>query len=253
MRRISFGTIVVLAGMANSSAMAQATTHADWSGFYAGGLLGATQGKVDMASNSGSTIYFAPTETVQLARVSDKELKEWRPAGALVGGYGKQFGNVYVGIDLSANSLLMNDKRSVTETYVATPGTQFTLKQSASADWMATLRPRLGWAEGNWLAYVTGGIAVTRLHLNTTFTDNAWSAYSRSSVTKTLTGRSIGFGAEYALGQQWAFRGEYLHTRFGKTRSSSYLSTTNAGGGYLGHSGDFDAYGLLLGVTYRFQ
>lgn len=254
MRRIVISSLVALAGGISSSVQAQTTTPVDWSGFYVGGLLGAANSQSETHTSAGSdVIYFTPDEVIQLSDTGANELEQWQPAGGLVGGYGKQFGNVFIGIELSANSLLMDDKNSVTETYVSTPGTQLTLEQSVSADWMATLRPRLGWAQDNWLAYVTGGIAITRLQLDSKFTDNAWSAYSHSSDAETVTGWSLGFGGEYALSQTWAIKGEYLYTDFDKIKSSSYLSTTNAGGGDLHHSADLDTHGLFLGATYRFN
>jgi outer membrane immunogenic protein len=51
----------------------------------------------------------------------------------------------------------------------------------------------------NWLGYLTGGLAVTCLKLDATFTDTALTARSRSSGSKTMAGWSLGVGGEYAL------------------------------------------------------
>lgn len=254
MQRIVYGSVVVLLSGITGNALAQEPTPVDWSGFYVGGLLGAAKGKSETHTHAGAdVIYFLPDETVQLSEAGSNELEQWQPAGGLLGGYGKQFGNLYVGVEVSVSSLFLDDQHSVTETYVSTPGTNLTLKQSVSADWIATLRPRLGWAQDNWLVYVTGGLAVTQLRLDTKFTDDAWSAYSRSTTKETVTGVSLGLGGEYALGPNWAIKGEYLYTKFDEVESSSYLSTTNAGGGRLHHSADLDTQGLFIGATYRFH
>ena len=252
MRRTIAGFVVALAGGIDGAAMAQPASAVDWSGFYVGGLLGATNGQSNAKTIDGPGTYFNATDVSQLKRAGDNDLSQWRPSGGLVGGYSRQFGKVLVGIEVGANTLFLDKKYSVTEVYDSLTTARFTLQQSVSADWMATLRPRLGWAQDNWLGYLTGGLAVTRLTLDTTFTDTAFTARSHSSDSKTVTGWSLGLGGEYALNQDWALRGEYLYTRFNKITSSSSVTSTG-GSDTLNHSADLDTHGLFFGVTYRFK
>lgn len=118
---------------------------------------------------------------------------------------------------------------------------------------MATLRPRLGWAEDNWLGYVTGGLAVTQLKLDTLFTDNAFSGFSKSSDSKIVSGWSLGLCGEYALNENWSLRGEYLYTRFGRIMSSAETISTNTSGGTLDHRAMLETHGVMAGLTYRFK
>ncbi|CAA6604170.1 Outer-membrane immunogenic protein [Rhodospirillaceae bacterium LM-1] len=243
----------LIVGLSSGAVLAQSQTAIDWSGFYVGGLLGGTNTQAHAKTIVGVSKYLDATDAKQMARAGNNNLVQERPAGALLGGYGKQFGNVLVGIEASANTLFLDDEHTTSEVYDTVPTARFVLKQSVKADWMATLRPRLGWAQDNWLGYVTGGAAVTRLRLDTLFSDNAFNGFSQSSDKKYVAGWSLGLGGEYALGNDWSLRGEYLYTRFGQLKSSSETTSTNNSGGSLAHLAEFEAHGVMAGLTYRFK
>lgn len=243
----------LIGGLSSGMAVAQSLPSVDWSGFYLGGLVGGSSNKAQVQTTVGVEKYMDATDARQMDRAGNNDLPEWRPAGSLVGGYGKQYGNILVGLEASANSIFLNEERTVSEILQTAPTKRFTLKQSVSADWMVTLRPRLGWAEDNWLGYVTGGLAVTQLKVDTLYTDNAWSGFSQSSDTKIVPGWSLGFGGEYALSGNWSLRGEYLYTRFNQVMSSSTTTSTNNSGGSLDHRATLESHGVMAGLTYRFK
>jgi len=243
----------LIGGLSSGAAWAQSPTVTDWSGFYVGGLLGGTNSQARAQTTVGVTKYLDATDARQIDRAGNSDMTQWRPAGGLLGGYGKQFGNVLVGVEASANTLFLDDEHTVSEVYQTVPTARFTLKQSVTADWMATLRPRVGWVEDNWLSYVTGGIAVTRLKLDTLFTDNAFSGFSQSSKSKITPGWSLGLGGEYALDGNWSLRGEYLYTRFRQITSASETISTNNSGGSLDHTAELETHAVMIGLTYRFK
>lgn len=254
MRNFVIGVLGVLTAGVGGSAMAQSPRAAvDWSGLYVSGLAGATNGTADMKTVAGRLQYMDATDARQIARVGKNDIDQWRPSGALAGGYGMQFGHVLVGIEASANTLLIDEEHVRRQEMDANPGSQSTIRQSVKADWMATLRPKLGWAQDNWLGYITGGVAATRVRFDAQYTDNAFSGFSKASKEQVVTGWSIGIGGEYALGGNWSLRGDYLFTRFGEVHSVSDVTSTNNSGGTMFHSADLDTHGLFLGVTYRFN
>lgn len=252
MKGILFCALAALTGGISSGALAQTASGVDWSGFYAGGLIGATDSRSDVSMLVGTPKYLDATDTRQIARSGTHELDQSSASGGLFVGYGKQFGNVLVGIEASANSLSLSKEYVTTETYESVPTAQMTRRKSVSADWMAGLRLRLGWAEHNWLTYVTAGIAATRLKLDSSLSDNAFSGYSQASTSEWVTGTSLGFGGEYALTKNWALRGEYLYTKFGSVSTESEVTSTNNSGGTLIHKADLDNHGVFIGATYRF-
>lgn len=242
----------LVAGMGSGAAWAQAPT-VEWSGFYIAGLAGGAKNQTQAQTTVGVQKYLDATDAAQLNRAANSDLAQWRPVGGLLGGYNKQFGRVVAGIEVGANTLFLNDEHTVSEIWQTVPTARYILKQSVSADWMATLRPRLGWAEDNWLAYVTGGLAVTRLKLDTQYSDNAFNGFSHATQTKLVPGWSLGLGGEYALGGDWSLRGDYLYTRFRQIGSSSETTSTNNSGGALFHTAELETHGVMIGFTYRFR
>lgn len=252
MKAIVFCALTALTSGVSSGALAQTTSGIDWSGFYAGGLIGATDSRSDVSMLVGTPKYLDATDARQIARSGTHRLDQSGASGGMFVGYGKQFGNVLVGIEASANSLSLNKEYVTRETYETVPTAQMTRKKAISADWMAGLRLRLGWAEHNWLTYVTAGIATTRLKLNSTLSDNAFSGYSHASTSDWVTGASLGFGGEYALTNNWSLRGEYLYTKFGSVSTASEVTSTNNSGGTLVHKADLDNHGVFIGASYHF-
>lgn len=96
---------------------------------------------------TGTLQYFNATDARQIARSGTHQLDQTRASGGLFAGYGKQFGNVLVGIEASANSLSLSKEYVTTETYDSLSSAQMTRRKKVSADWIAGLRLRLGWAE----------------------------------------------------------------------------------------------------------
>ena len=77
-------------------------------------------------------------------------------------GYNAQVGNILLGLEAGANAFDFDASRSGTTTFISDPNLLFTVTNTIKSDWIATLRPRLGWVQDNWLLYVTGGLAWTR-------------------------------------------------------------------------------------------
>ncbi|MBS1142616.1 MAG: hypothetical protein H6R14_22 [Proteobacteria bacterium] len=239
-------------GGIGNSALAQTASDVDWSGLYAGGLVGATASRSDASMLVGTPKYLDATDARQIARSGTHQLDQAGGSGGLFVGYGKQYGNVLVGIEASANTLSVSKEYVTTEAYETVPTAQMTRKKAVSADWMAGLRLRLGWAQQNWLTYVTTGIAATRLQLDFTLSDNAFSGYSHALKSAWVLGMSLGFGGEYALTKNWSLKGEYLYTKFGNVSTESEVTSTNNSGGTLVHKANLENHGVFLGASYRF-
>jgi outer membrane immunogenic protein len=81
--------------------------------------------------------------------------------------------------------------------------------------WLVTARGRLGWT-GWWdktMIYVTGGGAWAKMdHSRTILGAQTVTGFTASD---TISGWTVGGGAEYALGYGWSVKGEYLYVDFG--------------------------------------
>jgi outer membrane immunogenic protein len=248
----------------SDGARAQSRPSADWSGFYFGGNLGAVTGAPDL--NSGvraDTTYFnTGTDSEQVAAAGSGTLRQTRLTGGVVGGYNAQFGNILVGLEAGANVFDFNASRAGTDIFLTDPNIHFAVTQRVKSDWIATLRPRLGWAQENCLIYVTGGLAWTRVQFDFAYTDdNAQpgsglpGAMARGSARATKTGWTLGAGGEYALSHNWSLTGQYLFADFGSIHGAATLvptPTLDEFSAVIGSSADLRTSLILVGATYRF-
>ncbi|KQU65751.1 hypothetical protein ASC75_11105 [Aminobacter sp. DSM 101952] len=212
-----------------TGAQAQDLTAHDWSGVYLGASIGGVggSGKVEATTSDGFVgSYFTSPDPEQIAATVAGPLSQWRATGGVFAGYGQQWDNLYLAVEGSANSLSFDGSRSSGAVYLSNPDGQFTHRLSATADWQATVRARLGLAQDRWLGYVTGGAAVTRIKLDATFADDflGAGAAGHSASDDTVLGFVLGSGGEYALNDRWTARVEYLYADYGKVSTSSVVT-----------------------------
>ncbi|HEV1999827.1 MAG TPA: outer membrane beta-barrel protein [Xanthobacteraceae bacterium] len=116
---------------------------------------------------------------------------------------------------------------------------------NTNIDWLATVRGRIGHANGPLLFYVTGGVAFAAIH--------AWhlplAGGFIADATPTETGWAVGAGLEGVLGGGWSLKAEYLYVAFGQTGQVG-----TAGFGTSVDVVDYvRAHILRAGVNYRFN
>ncbi len=195
-----------------------------WSGCYVGvhGGYGHGQNGGVHDSNQGS---------------GRNELDNLHPEGWLGGGQ--------VGCNWQMDSLVFGVEGDITATgmddsmpHNDEPDEDFL---DSEVDWLASLRGRMGIANGGLLFYGTGGVAWARHSLtdtddsSTQFTDHGWVA---------------GAGIEYMMANNWVLRGEYLHYAFSETHSfgSSDLPDGDEGDSYSLEDVDV----IRVGLSYKF-
>ncbi len=115
-----------------------------------------------------------------------------------------------------------------------------TVEASQKVSALASIRGRLGYAAGNWLPYVTGGVAFA--HAKREYDGPGGPA----SPENWHTGWTIGAGLEYAMSQNWTIRGEYRYSDFG---SKNYAVPSPGG---LGTDVDLQLHTVSLGLNYKF-
>jgi outer membrane immunogenic protein len=138
----------------------------------------------------------------------------------------------------------------------AVPGTTFTSTTSASSNWLFTARPRLGFANGNQLLYLTGGLAVSDMNFAQSIVITGYG--QRPGTGPTLGGASsgiqvgwtAGFGIEYALSWNWLIKAEYLYVSFPNQSTSQVFSGAPAASGTV--TDKLSASIARAGFDYRF-
>lgn len=125
---------------------------------------------------------------------------------------------------------------------------------SLKASWLATVRPRIGYAFDSSLVYMTGGVAFAHFKFAQTYSEPNWPAYGNSEASKTITGWTIGAGYEYAFTGNWSVKLEYLYAQFDSTILNDWLMVTSTGTSNMFHgtASGFDMNIVRVGLNYRF-
>jgi outer membrane immunogenic protein len=150
----------------------------NWTGFYIGVNLGGTWANNDSDNFTGDM------------------------SGVVGGGqigYNWQINNVLLGVEGDFNGTGLKNSESA---FVPGVGT-FTA--DAKLPWFATARGRLGWVQGPWLVYVTGGAAW--VNFEATLTGPGGGSVSDNA---TRSGWTAGGGVEWMFLPKWSAKLEYL-------------------------------------------
>jgi outer membrane immunogenic protein len=174
----------------------------NWTGFYVG-------------VNAGGSIGRDPTTITQsgLGPGSFISSNTMSPAGFIGGGqlgYNYQFApNWVVGVEGDFQGASQKDSSC----FLDCGGDIFfgqTVTVNQKLEWFATARARLGYTNGDWLWYVTGGGAWAKVH-----NDLAISGIFFGSANFNQNGWVVGGGVETHLGGNWTGKLEYLYMDLG--------------------------------------
>jgi outer membrane immunogenic protein len=170
-------------------------------------------------------------------------------------GYNWQINQIVLGAEADFQYIGLKETNRFTQTVSAPPASisvPYTFTKTSQADWLSTVRARVGYAWDRLLIYGTGGLAITESKssdiLSFNGDPNFTSTGSRSNVQ---LGWTAGGGLEWAFAARWSAKAEYLYARF--------PSKTTAKTTFIGNPVFFDAYTDRLtvnvaraGVNYRF-
>lgn len=187
-----------------------------WNGFYVGGFVGFGMRRATANTSTvfTSTGYFAATSVPAVNSSGRQTLNSTKFNGGGTVGYNHQAGNWVIGAEADFGSNGGTRSATTTTVYPCCAPTSFTVTQSVKTRWLFTARPRLGYAWGNTMAYVTGGLALTDLNYQALFTDTFATAHENGGINKTVTGWTGGGGFESKINDRWSVKGEYLYAQF---------------------------------------
>jgi outer membrane immunogenic protein len=244
---------------------------ADPPGQFGGGYLGANAGIAWGSSNYSTDPGCQPTSFVTfcdssgassangtaVANSGAGSLSSTGFTGGVQGGYNWQVGNIVFGGEGDFGALDLSKSVTATGDFpVAFLGTNYTLSDKVSAEWLLTLRGRLGLlATSQLLLYGTAGIAFTDLKVTSSYADNAIDASfpggtgygSRSDLR---VGWTIGGGGELLLAEGWSLKGEYLYVDFGSLSVAVPASNTPDYPELMGFKADLSAQIARIGLNY---
>ncbi|MGY2936678.1 opacity protein-like surface antigen [Bradyrhizobium sp. GM6.1] len=127
-----------------------------WTGFYVGGNVGGQWGSADPATSTAfyPAGYFADTSVTAIAAVGAQRVNSSSVTGGLTAGYNWQLNNAVLGLEGDINYFGLKGSASGSALYPCCAPTGFTVSSQVSADWLATIRGRIGFlAAPTWLLY----------------------------------------------------------------------------------------------------
>jgi outer membrane immunogenic protein len=233
----------------------------NWTGFYLGGNLGGAWGSSDAATTTvwSPTGYFDATSIPAIGAVGAQSIHASGFTGGVDGGYNWQAGSLVLGLESDLGYLGLHGGSSASGIYPCCSPEGFTINSSVRSDWLFTARPRVGFANNNWLFFVTGGLAVTDVSARFSFNNSYDTSPESGSLSNTKAGFALGGGVEVGLVGNWTVKAEYLYVDFG--RSSTISDNLLLTGGptpvaeptnVFTHSADLNASLVRLGVNSRF-
>jgi len=210
--------------LAAPAAFAQPAAY-DWTGFYIGLNAGGAWGNSDLNSHvdPSTNTYFAPSSITSVNSNGHGSISPSGFTGGVQGGYNWQSGPLVLGVETDFQAVDISQNGSKTVVYPCCAPESYTMTHGVSANWLWTLRPRVGWQGDGWLIYGTGGLAVADFGSRQHFSDTA-GATETANTSSTRTGWTLGGGVERALGGGWSVRGEYLYVGFQGVSSNGTLT-----------------------------
>lgn len=182
--------------------------------------------------NGGAGAVTVPPATFLTAQM-DYGASSWGAGGQV--GFNRQMGHLVLGLEGDMDGV--NGRASQFSSY-ALPATGLTTGAAVGIDrftdpnWTASVHGRLGWASGKLLLFGTGGLALADVRQGAFYsyapTPTAAAAAANpagtfgpfanaSAADTTLTGWTVGGGAEWRLSPALSIGAEYRHADYGHT------------------------------------
>jgi opacity protein-like surface antigen len=243
----------------------------NWTGFYGGMNVGAAWGSYDPTTATSLDVYlFHPRDVAAVNAAGAQRINPVGFAGGAQFGYNWQADRTVLGLEAELDYLHLIGAANSGANFYPAGGSGFfsggfRLNQfvvSSYADWLFTLRPRVGITANNWLFYVTGGLALTELKGQFLFTDGnerggVTGAVQEANVDSVRAGYAFGGGAETALTNRLSLKAEYLLVKFGNV--TAHQVSSNFVSGFVPPSPqnftqtmNLEANLLRVGLNYRF-
>jgi outer membrane immunogenic protein len=250
----SVGATTASAADMPMSTKAPTDTVYQWTGCYVGGNVGGgTTG-----SNFGSTIdpgtYLGAGDATTVTGSGSGSKNDIGLLGGGQIGCNWQTGTLVLGLEGDFDWFHSNPNFN-NNTNTLASGASFSIAQSLTTNYLATVRPRIGIAADRNFAYVTGGVAFTSVSYAETYSDTNGApgpGAGTATASRSLVGWSAGVGWEYAFADHWTFRTEYLIAGFPTTNALGSIVAAGGGTNALHGSADALVQGLRAGLNFKF-
>ncbi|MDR3467515.1 MAG: outer membrane beta-barrel protein [Xanthobacteraceae bacterium] len=230
-----------------------------WSGCYLGANAGLGWASSDFGSSvgAGTHLLAATGDAAAAGLAGTGSANSTGFAGGGQVGCNLQSGAFVYGLEGDVD-YFHGASRFSNGTNTLSDGTPFTINQSATTNYIATIRPRIGIAADRNLAYLTGGVAFTSVNYAQTYADGpsggtiVTPGTGGASASKALVGWAAGAGWEHAFTDHATFRLEYIYASFPSTSALGAIADPAGGANALRGSANLAIQTARLGLNYKF-
>ncbi|MGA7326397.1 MAG: outer membrane protein [Rhodomicrobium sp.] len=212
-----------------------------WTGFYAGIHGGYATGGWD-----GTLLYNGGDSGIEGKHKLDAD----GGFGGVQIGYNRQINSLVLGVEADISGSGLSGKGSYETKVFYAPNGSYFKNFDADVDYFGTVRGRIGYSFGNFLPYVTGGLAYGHAHLKNNVYDVHF-AYTKDTgdADATQVGWTAGAGVEYALGNHWSIKAEWLYIDLGQ--QDYRITGTDNSVPYGGGIGPFTSDSFKADLTFN--
>jgi outer membrane immunogenic protein len=242
------------ASAADMPAKAPAARTYNWAGCFIGANGGGAESGSDFTTTVGTGTHLTPANAALVSVGGTGSANDPNFLGGGQAGCNWVSGTWVYGLEGDVDYLRSNPQITNGTATLSDGVTSFTVGQSLTTNYLATVRPRLGVAADRNLCYVTGGAAFTKASYTQTYLDALVpSGTGVAGGSKFLVGWTAGVGWEYAWTDNWSFRLEYLFTGFpGTTNGIGAISDAAGGSNPFQGSADLVIQTARAGVNFKF-
>jgi outer membrane immunogenic protein len=263
---LAAGGPAVAADLPVNAPVADAVPSYNWTGFYVGLNAGAAFSRGDATTTTAfsSVGYLDPTGVTSVNASGSNRFNTTTFTGGVQAGYNWQADSIVFGVETDFNYFNPSGSTSAASVYPCCAPSAYAIAQSVSTSWQFTARPRLGFAANSWLLYATGGLAVTNVSTNWSFSDNFCPVFAcgagateSASASVTKAGWVLGGGVEAGLWGRWSAKAEYLYMDFGSVSATGTNLTVGTPSVAIpaqvfNHSMALKTQIVRAGINYRF-
>jgi len=241
------------ANAADMPVKAPAARTYNWGGCYVGVNGGGAESGSDFTTTVSNGTHLGPADAalVSIGGTGSANSPNFLGGGQV--GCNWQAGTLVYGLEGDVD-YFRSDPQFINGTSTLSDGvTTFTVTQSLTTNFFATVRPRIGVAADRNLFYITGGAAFTKASYAQSQVDAGVPAGTGLAMgSKSLVGWTAGLGWEYAWTDNWTFRFEYLFAQFPTTRGAGTITDLAGGTNPMHGSVDLVVQTARAGVNFKF-
>ena len=226
----------------------------NWGGCYVGLNGGGAESGSDFTTTVGVGTHLTPADIALVEEGGTSSANSPNFLGGGQAGCNWQSGTLVYGLEGDVDYFRSIPQMTNPTATLSDGATTFTVSQSLTTNFLATVRPRIGVSADRNSFYITGGAAFTKASYMQGYVDAAVPVGNGIATgSKSLVGWTAGAGWEYAWTDNWTIRFEYLFTSFPGTTNGVGAITDAAGGSNpLQGSANLVIQTARAGVNFKF-